>query len=407
MRHVENVRITHLGQHGDGVADGPIYAPLTAPGDIVSGSLQEDTLHNVRIQEPSDLRVKAPCRHFKSCGGCNLQHVHDATVADWKADVVRTALAQRHLETAIRPTVTSPPRSRRRAVFALRRTKSGGLVGFHAKSSDTVIPVSFCEVLTPSLNNSIEPLKQMAMMGASRRSGLDVAVTETVNGLDLAVTGGKDLDPHLQSELATLAEANHWTRITWNTETAAQRLPSDVAFDGLHVPLPPGAFLQATKHGEETLRSLVQSHISERHRIADLFAGCGTFALPFAKQAEVVAYEGDRDMIAALQQGWRHATGVKKLTGYVRDLFKDPVTAVELAKTDAIVIDPPRAGAAGQIPELAKSNADVIAYVSCNPQTFARDAETLVHAGFVLEWVQPVDQFRWSPHIELVGAFRR
>lgn len=404
---MENIRITHLGQHGDGVAAGPVYVPMTVPGDVVSGQLDGDTLRDIKIVTPSDNRVKAPCKHFKSCGGCSLQHIRDDVVSDWKTEVVRNALTQRGLDTDLRPTVTSPPNSRRRATFAVRRTKSGALTGFHARNSETVIQIQDCILLKPSLTQAIPNLERLAILGASRKHGLNVTVTETTRGLDIAIEGGKDLDPILQAELAKMTEAHGWSRITWNNETAALRAPPGVAFSDIPVRIPPGAFLQATEHGEATLLSHVQTIVQGAKHITDLFAGCGTFALPLARDAEVTAYEGDRSMVTALEHGWRNADGLKRVSAHVRDLFRDPLQPDEFRKTDAVVIDPPRAGAASQIEALAESCVGKIAHVSCNPQTFARDAETLVQAGFTLEWVQPVDQFRWSPHIELVSAFRR
>lgn len=404
---MERYRITHLGQHGDGIAKGPVFVPLTAPGDVVTGTLDGDTLHDMRIETPSDLRVKALCRHFKSCGGCKLQHVHADAVADWKAEVVRSVLDQRSIQTEVRPTLTSPAQSRRRATFAARRTKSGALTGFHARASDTVIAVPDCQLLTPTLMQVLPALETLAIEGASRKHGLDVTVTETLGGMDLAVTGGKELTPALQTRIATLAEEQSWARVVWDDEVAALRSQSTVRFDGINVPLPPGAFLQATQHGEDTLRALVQGIVKDAKQVIDLFAGCGTFALPLARTAEIRAYEADKAMTTALMQGWRHADGLRDVQAETRDLFQNPVLPEDLRKVDAAVIDPPRAGASAQTEALAASDVNVIAQVSCNPQTFARDAETLILAGFSLDWVQPVDQFRWSPHIELVGAFRR
>ena len=404
---MEHYEITHLGQHGDGVAAGPVYAALTVPGDIVTGQREGDRLVDIRIARPSDLRVKPVCKHFKSCGGCNLQQVTEAEVADWKAGTIQTALTARGIDTEIRPTVTSPSGSRRRATFAARRTKSGTLAGFHARGSETVISTPDCQLVTPALASQLGGLETLAELGASRKHGLDILVTETMGGLDLAVEGGKPLDAQLTSDLARRAEDHGWTRLSWNGDVAVLRGPSIVRFDDISVPLPVGGFLQATVHGEAKLRDCVKRIVGHAPRISDLFAGCGTFALPLARQAEVSAYEGATSMTRALEEGWRTATGLKAVRAETRDLFRNPLLPEEMRKTDAIVIDPPRAGAAAQVAEIAKSSVELLAYVSCNPQTFARDAEILVGAGYKLEWVQPVDQFRWSPHVELVGAFRR
>lgn len=399
--------IKELGHLGDGVTDDGLFAPLTVPGDEVTGQVEGTRLKSIKITRPSDLRIKPCCAHFKSCGGCNLQHVDAPFVADWKADIVRQALAAHGLETEIRPTLTSPERSRRRATFSARRTKSGALVGFHARAAETVVAIPNCQLLDDEMRKALPLCEALAMAGASRKHALSVTVTRTENGLDVAVTGGKPLDADLRMQLASLSEDHGAVRISWGDETAALRAPSTVRFDGIAVDLPPGAFLQATEHGEAALRHAVADITDGVARIADLFAGCGTFALPLARKSEVIAFEGARDMTNALNKGWRYAQGLKPVRAETRDLVRNPVQADELAKLDAAVIDPPRAGAEAQMAEIAQSRLPRVAHVSCNPRTFARDSKTLTQSGFNLLWVQPVDQFRWSPHVEIVGAFQR
>lgn len=400
------VTIDRLGQQGDGVARGPLFVPLTLPGEVVSGTLSGDALVDVTIDTPSPDRVKAPCPHFRSCGGCQLQHASDDLVATWKRDLVVTALAVHGIDTDVRATLTSPDRSRRRASFAARRTKKGAMVGFHARKSDAIIPVPNCILVTPALVKAAPLAEALAVAGASRKGVLSVTMTDSIEGLDVAVTGGKPLDGPLRIALAGLCEAYRLARLTWEDELIGMRVPPAQRFGRARVVPPPGAFLQATEHGQETLTDLVQQIVGQAKSVADLFAGCGTFALPLAANAEVRAVEGSRDMVAALDAGWRQAEGLKRIRTETRDLFRRPLLPDELAKFDAVVIDPPRAGAAAQMAELAVARPPVIAHVSCNPQTFARDAATLISAGYVLEWVQPVDQFRWSAHVELVGSFR-
>ncbi|MFL4469350.1 class I SAM-dependent RNA methyltransferase [Tateyamaria armeniaca] len=400
------VTIDRLGQQGDGVARGPLFVPLTLPGEVVSGTVDRDTLTNVSIDTPSPDRVAAPCPHFRSCGGCQLQHASDDLVATWKRDLVVTALAVHGIETDVRPTVTSPDRSRRRATFAARRTKKGALVGFHARRSDAIIPVPHCILVTPALVGAAPLAEALAVAGASRKGVLAVTVTDSTEGLDVAVSGGKPLDGPLRIALAALCETHRLARLTWEDELIGMRVPPAQVIGAARVVPPPGAFLQATQHGQDTLTRLVEEVVGAAKHVADLFAGCGTFALPLAANAEVLAVEGAPDMVAALDAGWRQAQGLKPVTSVARDLFRRPLLPDELARFDAVVIDPPRAGAAAQIAELAQAKPPVIAHVSCNPQTFARDAATLINAGYVLEWVQPVDQFRWAAHVELVGAFR-
>ncbi|WP_072792767.1 class I SAM-dependent RNA methyltransferase [Cognatishimia maritima] len=398
--------ITRLGHQGDGVADGPFFAPLTLPGETIEATADGTTLRDIRVLTPSENRVKAPCRHFKSCGGCGLQHASDAFLADWKVDVVRQALAAQGIVIDFRPIETSPPQSRRRATISARRTKKGAMAGFHQRASDVIVEIPDCQVLHPDLMPALEIAKDLAMIGASRKGALSVTATLSAEGLDLAVVGGKPLDGPFQAELGLLAQRLGIARLTWDDEVIATLAPPWQAFGAAKVTPPPGAFLQATAHGEAALLRAVREIIGEAPRVVDLFAGCGTFSLPLAEKAEVHAVEGLRAMMKALDQGWRQAKGLKRVTTETRDLFRNPIIASDL-RYDAVVIDPPRAGAEAQTIELARSDVPDIAFVSCNPVTFARDAATLIRGDYALEWVQVVDQFRWSSHIEVVGKFSR
>jgi len=405
------LRIARLGHLGDGVATGesggPVFVPGALPGEVVEGEVDGGRMGAPRIVEPSALRVKAPCPHYRACGGCALMHARDDFVADWKLGVVRAALAGQGLSAKFRPIVTSPPRSRRRAVFHGRRTKKGAIVGFHGRASDTLVAVPGCLLVTPALAATLPVLEEVTAEGASRKGELSLVVVETEGGTDVTVTGGKPLDAPLRTRLAALAETAGFARLTWEGETVALRAPPVVRFGPAQVALPPGAFLQATREGENALLSAVLETVSGAKRVVDLFAGAGTFALPLAERTEVHAVEGEAVMVEALSRGWREAEGLKRLTAEARDLFRRPLLPDELKGFDAAVIDPPRAGAEAQIAELARSGVPVIAHVSCNPVTFARDAKTLVNADFRLDFVQVVDQFRWSPHVELAAAFRR
>lgn len=401
--------ISRLGHQGDGVADGPLFAPRTLPGEIVSGLADGNRLTNIRIEAPSDQRVQPPCRHYKSCGGCQLQHASDGFVAEWKTDVVRHALLAQGLETEFRPIHTSPPRSRRRATLTVRRTKKGAMAGFHGQGSDVITEIPDCQLLDPALLAAIPVAEAFAMVGASRKTPLAVTVTSSDAGLDMLVRNGKPLDGPLRIDLAQLAEKHRIARLTWEDEPVAMEQPPVQRFGTAPVCPPPGAFLQATRDGEQALLDGVLEITKNAKRIVDLFAGCGTFALPLAQRAEVHAVEGEREMVEALDAGWRKAQGLKKVTTEARDLFRNPLLPEDLnpfgAAFEAAVIDPPRAGAEAQIAQLARARTAVIAYVSCNPVSFARDAKVLVTSGYSLDWIQVVDQFRWSAHTELVARF--
>lgn len=400
-RHV----IERLGHLGDGIAPGPVYAARCLPGEVVEGARVGDRLEEVRIVTPSPDRVAPPCRHYRACGGCALQHASDGFVAAWKRDVVRAALAAQGLTPEIGAVATSPGASRRRAVFAARRTKAGALAGFHGRASDVIAEVPGCTLLDPALLAGLPVARDLAMAGASRKGSLAVSVTVSETGLDVAVSGGKPADGALLAQLAALAGKHDLARLAWEGEVVATRRPPVQRFGGVAVVPPPGAFLQATSGGEAALVAAVTAAMGGARRIVDLFAGCGTFALPLARRAEVHAVEGSADMLAALDRGWRTATGLRRVTTEARDLFRRPLMADELSRFDAAVIDPPRAGAAAQTAALAGARVPLIAAVSCNPVTFARDAAVLVAAGYRLNGVQVVDQFRWSTHVELAATF--
>jgi len=407
----EQFTIDRLGHQGDGIAPGPVFAPRTLPGEVVSGVRDGDRLTDIRIETPSADRVKPPCRHYQGCGGCALQHASDEFVAAWKVDVVHKALTAQGVQAEFRTIQTSPARARRRATFAARRTKKGALVGFHGRASGTIVEIPDCQLLAPELLAALPVAEDLAITGASRKGALAVTATVSEAGLDIAVTGGKPLDGPLQLALAQLTERHGLARLAWDGEVIAMRAGPAQRFGAAQVVPPPGAFLQATREGEAALLAAVREIVGDARRIVDLFAGCGTFSLPLAERAEVHAVEGDKAMTAALDSGWRKAQGLKKVTTEARDLFRRPLMPDELAPFtapfEAAVIDPPRAGAEAQVEQLAQAKLPVIAYVSCNPVTFARDAATLIAAGYRLKWVQVVDQFRWSSHVELAGAFTR
>ncbi len=401
------LRIDRLGHLGDGIAPGPVYVPLTLPGEEIEGAVDGGRIATPRIITPSRDRVAPRCRHFKTCGGCALQHAADAFVESWKADQVRSALAAHGLAAPIRAVHTSPPGSRRRAVLSGRRTKKGAQVGFHARASQVIVDIPDCRVVAPEIIALLPELETLTRLGASRRSELSLTVTMTGAGADLSVTGGRDADGALRADLGSFAGRAGLARLTWNKETIAQVRPPVQSFDGIACVPPPGAFLQATREGEAALLRSVREAVCDAGRVADLFAGCGTFALPLARQAEVHAVESAPEMLQALDAAWRHSEGLKRVTTEARDLFRRPLLPADLAGFDAIVIDPPRAGAEAQAHQIAASAVRYVAFVSCNPVTFARDAAILAERGFRLDWIDVVDQFRWSPHVELAARLSR
>lgn len=402
--------IDRLSLHADGVAHGAagtVHVAMALPGEEVDGEVSEGRIAAPRILTPSPERVKAPCPHYRACGGCVLQHASDRFVEGWKASVVTSALAQRGVEARVLRVETSPPMSRRRATLSGRRTKKGTLVGFHARASDTVVEVPECRILRPELLAAMPALHEATALGASRKGEISFVLTLSEAGIEVAARGGKEMDAALYEALAELARRHDLARLNWGEETVAERRPAQQVFGAARVTPPAGAFLQATAEGEAALVAFVRKAVGDAARVADLFAGCGTFALPLAATAEVHAVEGEAAMLGALDRGWRGAQGLKRVTHEVRDLFRRPLLADEIDRFEAVVIDPPRAGAEAQVGEIATSKLRNLVHVSCNPVTFARDARRLVDAGFTLEDLIVVDQFRWSAHIELAAAFRR
>lgn len=401
------VTIERLGHLGDGIARGPVFAPMTLPGEVIEGDIVDGRIDKPRIVTPSVDRVRPPCSHYKTCGGCSMQHASDTMVEGWKQNIVQIALHAQGLSTEMRTIATSPAQSRRRASLSGRRTKKGALVGFHARASDVVIQVPNCQLLDPALMTVMPALEALTVAGASRRGEIGFTITQSAAGVDVNVTDVRSLDGPLRIDLAALAAKFDLARLTWDGELVAEmRAPSQRFGVAMVVP-PAGAFLQATVAGENSLLRAVSDSVGSAKKVADLFAGCGTFALPLARNAEVHAVESEADMLAAMDRGWREAKGLKRLSTETRDLYQRPLMPDELKKFDAVVIDPPRAGAEAQFQELAQAEVPVIAAVSCNPVSFARDAKLLCDAGYKLQWVQVVDQFRWSPHVELAAHFTR
>ena len=346
------------------------------------------------------------CPVFERCGGCSLRHLDEVAVAELKRQSIVSALAATGLNAAVAPARTIPERTRRRAKLAFTRTKKAHLLGYHAKASHTVIGIDDCPLLAEPINAALDGLAQIARIGAPRSRTLSVAVTASETGLDVAIDEGKELDLEMRGALAAAAEKADIARLTWNGEPIATRRSPMHRFGKVLVAPPPGAFLQASAEMERMALEIIREELGAAERVADLFCGCGTFTLPLLEQASVIARDSDAALIAALERGWRETPGLKSLDAQPRDLFRRPMRAEELKSLDAVIFDPPRAGADAQSRALAESAVPLIIGVSCNPTSFARDAAILASGGYRLERVVPIDQFRWSDHVELVAVFR-
>jgi 23S rRNA (uracil1939-C5)-methyltransferase len=350
--------------------------------------------------------IDKTCPHFGTCGGCSLQDLPPDVYRAKKREAVIAALKRAGVEADVEEPVVVPPRTRRRAVFKIKSLASGLHIGFHAAKSHTVIDMHHCDVLTPGLFALVGALRQKLepLFGVGETAELHV--TESDTGFDCALRWRAGLPPTLQTALSTALSGLGIARLTMNREIVFETALPAISLDGIKVVLPPNPFLQSTAQGEAALQERVLKRVGKAKSVADLFAGVGTFALALARKAKVHAVEQDKDAVAALAQAAK-AKGLKPITTEVRDLFKLPLTPAELNGYDAVVLDPPRAGAEAQVKALARSQVPVLAYVSCDAASFARDAALLVSGGFRMGPVTPVDQFLWSSHIELVGRFER
>jgi 23S rRNA (uracil1939-C5)-methyltransferase len=390
--------IVRIAARGDGVTASGRHAALAAPGDL---------LHNDGTIEPGPGRQDPPCRHFPTCGGCQLQHLTDAAYAAYCEQRIAGALAQHGLETIIRPALLSPPRTRRRASLHALRLGGGVSIGFHEGQSKRIVDLRECHVLAPDLFALVEPLRKLVgpMMRPKRAATIQLTLAD--QGVDVALAGIEAEGLAAAEGLTRFGERFNLARLSldegYGAEVRYEPVPATVTLSGIPVALPVGAFLQATRDGEAALVAGVREATSGAAHIADFFSGLGTFAL--ALDGDVTAAEASREAILCLKAA--ATRGGRPVTAAHRDLYRNPYQPAELTGFDAVVLDPPRAGAHEQVLALASSGVARIGYVSCNPATFARDAETLAKGGYKLMWVQPVGQFRWSTHIELVSAFSR
>jgi 23S rRNA (uracil1939-C5)-methyltransferase len=421
MTNTIDVTIDAVGSRGDGLARAPdgtaLFVPFTVPGDRVrvrSGQARAGgVVAEVKeLLAPGGDRVAARCAHYADCGGCSLQHWSDAAVLEWKRGEIGAALGHRGLEISVAPTLATPPGERRRARLAARREGDAIALGFRARASRRVVPLDLCPVLAPALQALLGPLKGFAAAILRSNEEAHFEVTQTDGGVDLVVEHHRRPGPDVISAIAAFASAHGLARVSWRTDGSGdadlviRQAAAEVVFGGVPVEIPAGAFIQASPAAEAALVGEVLAATAKAKRVADLFAGCGAFTFPLAEHARVHAVESNAAAVAAVAAAASGRTGVS-VTAEVRDLERRPLMANELAKYDAVVLDPPRRGARPQAEALAKSAVRTVAYVSCNMGTFARDARLLVNGGYVLQRVVPVDQFLWSAHVELVGVFTK
>jgi len=410
----EHLAIASMGHRGDGIAearDPAVYVPYTLPGETVEVEAvpgHPDRRRLLAVKLPSPERIAPVCPHFGTCGGCAVQHWSFASYRAWKRGLVIEALAQAGLNAPVGDLIDAHGEGRRRAVFHARSRGRDILeVGFAASRSHRIVDVDRCPVLSPALDGAIDAAWDLAETVKHKGKPLDIQVTATEVGLDVDLRGSGPLPPEAMSRLARAADAHRLARLTRHGELVGQRAVPVVRVGKAVVPLPPGAFLQATAEGEASLARLVCAHVAEARNIADLFCGIGPFALRLAERARVTAADSDAGAVAALGAAAKTTPGLKPVATERRDLYRRPFAEPELEPFDAVVFDPPRQGALAQAQKLARCDVPFVIAVSCNAATFARDVRVLVDGGYRLEAVTPVDQFRYTPHVEIVARLAR
>ena len=397
----EAVLIERIAARGDGV---------TADGRHVAGAVPGDRVRGDGILIPGPNRADPVCRHFGKCGGCQLQHVAEPALAEFVRDRVVGALEGQQITAGeVLPALLSSPESRRRATLTALRTGRQVALGFNAAQSNQIVDMRMCPLLLPDLFALVAPIRTLLETIAPPRRPVKVKLQMLDQGAEVVLEGVKAEGLDAAMALQDFAGAHRLARLEIDQgdglETVWQPEPPTMRFGDILVEVPPFAFLQATTTGQAALIDAVQHAIGDAPAVADLFAGVGTFALSVQAGRKVYAAEGARDAIAALTGAANRARAL--VATEHRDLFRRPLVPVELNRFGAVILDPPRAGAEEQVKQIAESSVPAIAYVSCNPASFARDAKTLIEGGYTLDWVQPVGQFRWSTHVELAARFSK
>jgi 23S rRNA (uracil1939-C5)-methyltransferase len=413
----ETVTIEKLGAQGDGIAGsaaGPVYVPFSLPGETVAIARVKSQGTIMSITTPSPDRQEPPCRHFGpdgvngTCGGCTLQHLADAPYRAFKRQLVVDALKSKGLTPEVNEIVPARPGERRRVVFAARKTEKDMLIGFNQAESHHIVAIEECPISSAGIVARLPAIKAIAAALATSAEPFRVAVLETLSGLDIAADDIKKLpDPQRRKAIETVLGLRGIARVTVNGEILVEPAKPLIDFGGVEVSPPPGGFAQATKPAEEAMAELVLAHAGKAKRIADLFAGTGTFSLRLARIGRVHAVEAEATALAALDQAARKTQGLKPVSVEKRDLFRRPLMTQEFKPFDMVVFDPPRAGAEFQCKELARSGVKKIAAVSCNPLTLARDLQILVEGGYRITGVTPIDQFLWTSHVEVVATLEK
>jgi len=405
------VTINRLGAQGHGIAngeDGPVYVPYALPGETFAIARNGDHGTVMSTSNLSPDRVEPICRHFgpdsDACGGCSLQHLADIPYRAFKRELVIDALKAKGLTPEVKDLIACHPGERRRTVFAARKTEKDFLLGFNRAETNHIVSIEECPIAAPGIVARLDAIRAIGTALAAGAEVFRISVLETLSGLDIAAEGLKPLsDKQRRAVTETVLGMRGIARVSVNGEIVIEPQKPIIDFGGVRVSPPAGGFVQATKQAEDAMAELVLAHVGKAKRVIDLFAGSGTFSLRLARTAKVHAVEGEDKAVKALDFAARNTQGLKPVTVEKRDLFRRPMMTAELKNYDAVVFDPPRAGAEEQMKELVRSTVKTVVAVSCSPVTLARDLRTLVDGGYRIKSVTPIDQFLWSPHVEAVA----
>ena len=407
----EQVIIKRLGAKADGIAEtssGPVFVPKVLPGETVTIERDGSHAHLVSVDVASPERETPFCPYFDDCGGCATQHMQHGFYQAWKHGTLVHTLKQARIEAPVEALVDAHGVGRRRVTLHVRFPDRAMHVGFMAPRSHRIVEIAFCPITEPALKDRAPAIARVIgehLKGP--RKPLDVQITTTQTGFDVDVRGHGPMKDADRLRLIDLADRLDLSRLSVHGDVIVERRPPAILMGRTSVVPPPGSFLQATKLGEDVLAGLVTEACAKAKRVADLFAGAGPFSLRLAEKSEVHAVEFDKDSMTALDKAVRATPGLRRVSTEARDLFRRPLLTPELNAFDAVVLDPPRAGAEAQVTQLATSKVPLVVSVSCDAATFARDAAILMSGGYRLERVIPVDQFKHSPHLEVVGILRR
>lgn len=410
MTEVGEFVVARLGAQGDGVTESrgkQVFLPFALAGERVRATILGESGELLEVLTPSPDRVQPVCRHFTACGGCAVQHLAENAYALWKRETVVSAFRSRGLDAPVSALI-SPSGLRRRAVFSAKKISDRVFLGFHEGGSERVIDIEECPILEPKIVAALSGLRLLIAPFVLAKEQGRLAVTLTDGGLDVAYDGSASrLAPAQRAVLANSASRLDLARLSFAGDPVFEARPATLQFGPATINIPPASFIQALAGAERQIVELILAGLGKVKSVADLFSGAGAFAFPIATKARVSSFDADADAVRAMNNAVKRTRGIKPVTAQVRDLFLEPLSALELNEHDAIVFDPPRAGADAQCRMIAKSKVKTVIAVSCNPATLARDARTLIDGGYILDKVTPIDQFRYSSHVEAVCIFHR